>query len=58
MSDSDSSEVLGQDNKETIEERDRQQRRAKAIDALLVFRKSQPRVTAAEVARARRWGRP
>ncbi len=58
MSDSNSSEVVGKAIEETIEERERRQRRAKAIDALREFRKSQPKITAAEVARARRWGRP
>jgi len=58
LSDSDSDEVIGQVGKESVEERERQQRRAKAIDALLDFRKSQPKITAAEAAWARRQGRP
>ncbi len=58
MSDSDLSEVGGQGISETVEEWELQQRRAKAIDALLIFRKSLPKMTAAELARARRRGRP
>jgi hypothetical protein len=43
---------------QTAEERERQQRRAAAIEALLELRKRQPPVSADEVAQARSEGRP
>ncbi|HEV7668670.1 MAG TPA: hypothetical protein VGS22_09110 [Thermoanaerobaculia bacterium] len=52
------SAIITQLMKDAVEERQRQHRRAKAIDALLELRQSMPKVTAAEAARARRQGRP
>ncbi len=52
------SAIIAQLMKDAVEERQRQHRRAKAIDALLEFRKGMPKISAAEAARARRQGRP
>jgi hypothetical protein len=43
---------------EAIEERQREQRRAAAIDAVLELRRRQAPVSDAEIAEARRAGRP
>lgn len=51
------SAVIASLMREAVEERQRQRRRAAAIDALLDLRRSQRPVTAAAVAAARREGR-
>lgn len=52
------SAVIARLMQQAVEERKRQQRRAKAIDALLELRRRQPPVSNAEIARARRMDRP
>jgi len=52
------SAVIARLMQQAVEERQRQQRRAAAIDALLELRKKRRPVSAKEVARARRQGRP
>lgn len=50
--------VLTRLMRQAIEERERQQRRAAAVDALLKLRRRQRPVTGREVRKARRAGRP
>lgn len=50
--------VLTRLMRQAIEERERQQRRAAAVDALLKLRRRQRPVTDREVRKARRAGRP
>jgi hypothetical protein len=52
------SAVIARLMRQAVEDRQRQRRQAAAIDALLDLRRSQPPVTAAAVAAARREGRP
>lgn len=52
------SAIIAQLMRDAVEERRRLRRRAQAIDALLDLRQSQPKVTAATAARARRQDRP
>ena len=52
------SAVIARLMQQAVEERKRQQRRAKAIDALLELRRKQAPVSDAEIARARRMDRP
>jgi metal-responsive CopG/Arc/MetJ family transcriptional regulator len=52
------SAVIARLMQQAVEEKRRQQRRGAAIEALLDFRRKQRPVSAAEIARARRAGRP
>ncbi|HLX09518.1 MAG TPA: hypothetical protein VKY89_16815 [Thermoanaerobaculia bacterium] len=52
------SAVIADLMRQAVEDRQRRRRRAVAIDTLLELRRSQRPVTAAEVAAARRAGRP
>jgi hypothetical protein len=52
------SAVIARLMRQAVEEKNRQQRRAAAIDALLDFRRQQSPVSDAEIARAREADRP
>jgi len=52
------SAIIARLMQQAVEERQRQQRRSAAIDALLEMRRAQRPVSDAEVAQARREGRP
>lgn len=52
------SAIIARLMQEAVEERQRQKRRAAAIDALIELRNRQAPVEAAEVEEARRYGRP
>ncbi len=52
------SSIIARLMEQAIADRRRQERRAEAIDALLELRRQQRPATAAEIARARRTGRP
>jgi metal-responsive CopG/Arc/MetJ family transcriptional regulator len=52
------SAIIARLMQEAIEERQREQRRAAAIDAVLELRRRQAPVSDAEIAEARRAGRP
>jgi predicted transcriptional regulator len=52
------SAVIARLMQQAVEEKHRQQRRAAAIEALLGFRRKQRPVSDAEIARARKAGRP
>jgi hypothetical protein len=52
------SAVIARLMQQAVEEKRRQQRRAAAIEALLDFRQKQRPVSDAEIARARKAGRP
>jgi predicted transcriptional regulator len=52
------SSVIARLMQQAVEEKRRQQRRAAAIEALLDFRRKQRVVSGAEIARARKAGRP
>ena len=52
------SAIIARLMKQAIEERRRQEQRRAAIEQLLELRKRAPRVTDAQIRRARRYGRP
>ena len=52
------SAIIARLMKQAVEERRRQEQRKAAIEQLLELRKRAPRVTDAQIRRARRYGRP